>query len=73
LPPRAAAAAPGVFTQSLFRAARSLRLSYSRRPTVVSVPYTGHVMDIVYLALLGALIVLTWGFLRLCAVLEEHK
>jgi hypothetical protein len=30
-------------------------------------------MDIVYLALLGALIVLTWGFLRLCAVLEEHK
>jgi hypothetical protein len=30
-------------------------------------------VDFVYLALLAALVALTWGFLRLCARLEERK
>jgi len=30
-------------------------------------------MDFIYLALLGFLVALTWGFLRLCARLEDRK
>jgi hypothetical protein len=30
-------------------------------------------MDFAYLALLAALVALTWGFARLCARLEDRK
>jgi hypothetical protein len=30
-------------------------------------------MDFIYLVLLAVLVALTWGFLRLCARLEDRK
>jgi len=30
-------------------------------------------VDFAYLALLAVLVVMTWGFLRLCARLKDHK
>jgi hypothetical protein len=50
-------------TPSIFAATYSDARSGNRHVT----------MDLAYLALLAVLVALTWGFLRLCARLEDRK